>query len=281
MRQVQLIIILLSIVKLGMAQEIRKEIFVGSNMGRNQYNLYALDQEKSIYRELDNDLTERKTYNDNFLVESKFKSKLGFNLGGSLLFKLSNHFSLKSGIEFKLRSFKIENNYRIQSSQLVAVDTFNQVINGNTLTGCDNFNNTNKDAQLEDQHQLWTMEVPLQINYHITDKILDAYFGAVLSTPLFSKYNKMSVELLKIEDNGETDCSYEHVNSVIRSRSILNQLNLGVVVGVSYYVTDNLKFNFGIKQFYTNIYNEKQQGVFGLNNNLDPLDIFVHFAYVL
>lgn len=213
-----------------------------------------------------------------------------FEINGLLTIKLSDRFSLRTGIGLNYGSYRLTSVGESFGSTLISIDTVYSPVSipnpGGSSTACDCYENTYSDVSADydpDLHQqMLNLSMPAELGYDIIPDKLTIRGGAYFQTPL---YAGSSQEYITVEKNIVEEmvkCRWVKLEDKTTALSGISNFQWGVSAWASFEVLPSLRLEVGVRQQVSDMY-VKQEDRFFTNedNSYKPFSFSVGLNYRL
>lgn len=238
---------------------------------------------------LDDTTVIRKYYN--FINEYKtdYLARTAYEINGLFTIKLSERFSLRTGLGFNYGTYSIGRSTDGVSSEVYKVDTIYQEISDPGIGSgsvCDCYENSSSDVSAgldrRTHQQLLNLSIPLDIGYDIIPGKLSIRGGAYFQTPLYAAASnqRLSLEMTTTEDM--TKCKWVIIENKTTALHGIRNFQWGVSAWATYEVLPRVWVEVGVRQQVNDMYVREEYQDFSFDNNsYKPLTFSAGVSYGL
>ena len=227
----------------------------------------------------------------NYVYEDKtdYLANTAFEIHGLFTIKLSERFSLRTGIGLNYGTYSIGSVTYEVSSDVYKVDTvYQEIVVPGPGSGaiCDCFENSASDVFGQLNHrtfqQLLNLEIPADIGYDIIPGKLSIRGGAYFQTPLYAAASnqRLSLEMTTTEDM--TKCKWVIIENKTTALHGIRNFQWGVSAWATYEVLPRVRVEVGVRQQVNDMYVREEYQDFSFDNNsYKPLTFSAGVSYRL
>jgi len=276
---------------MGLAVNAQKVVFdlnVGMNFSPPDGYARSYADEWYSYAPL-NDSTVIRTQSE-FIIENKqeYTPDIGFEANGLFSIKLSNRFSLNTGIGLNYFSYKVGTLSQGYFGGTIKVDTISYypIIVFPGPNACDCYENSFSDVRDKydpNIHQeMIHLSMPADFGYDIVPGKLSVRAGLYFQTPLYAAGKREYVDVEKTTMNDTTKCKYVIIAEKNTASSGISNFQWGVSGWISYEILPKVQLEIGERQQMSDMYVKEEYKYFSNDNNsFKPLTFSAGLSYRL
>ncbi len=237
-----------------------------------------------------NDSTEIRTYSEFIIYRTKeYMPKIGYDINGLFTFRLSDRFSLRTGIGLNYWSHRIGTTFDLDFGDVTRVDTVPKnmiVIFPGGSESCDCYENSFSDVRDKydpNIHQeMIHLSMPADFGYDIIPGKLSVRAGLYFQTPLYAAAKREYVDVEKTTMNDTTKCKYVIRSEKNTASSGISNFQWGVSGWISYEILPKVQLEIGARQQMSDMYVKEEYQYFSNDNNsFKPLTFSAGLSYRL
>lgn len=227
----------------------------------------------------------------NYVYEDKrdYLANTAFEINGLFTIRLSERFSLRTGLGFNYGTYSIGSGFYEVSSDVYKVDTVYQEIfvpGPGSGSLCDCFENSSSDVSAgldrRTHQQLLNLAIPADIGYDIIPGKLSIRGGAYFQTPLYAaaSQKRLTVEMTTTGDM--TKCKWVVIENKTTALHGIRNFQWGVSAWATYEVLPRVRVEVGVRQQVNDMYVREEYQDFSFDNNsYKPLTLSAGVSYRL
>ena len=217
---------------------------------------------------------------------SDYKTNPGFEVNGLFNIRMSDRFSLRTGMGLNYGSFSVGSSLNFTLGDMISVDTIPRDTNDIFPIGslCDCYENNSEDVidGLDERtHQsMLNLAIPVELGYDIIPGKLSIRAGAYFQTPLYAaaKREYIDVEVSTTEDM--TKCKFVIAEEKNTAATGINNFQWGVSSWINYQLSPKLQVEVGVRKLMNDTYvKEELQIITYDNNSFKPLTFSAGISY--
>lgn len=238
---------------------------------------------------LDDTTVIRKYYN--FINEYKtdYLARTAYEINGLFTIKLSERFSLRTGLGFNYGTYSIGSGFNSVSSEVYKTDTIYQEISDPGIGSgsvCDCYENSSSDVSAgldrRTHQQLLNMAIPADIGYDIIPGKLSVRGGAYFQTPLYAAASRQYLDLEMTTTEDMTKCKWVIIEDKTTALHGIRNFQWGVSAWATYEVLPRVRLEIGVRQQVNDMYVKETNQSFSFDNNsYKPLTFSAGVSYRL
>ena len=227
----------------------------------------------------------------NYVYEDKrdYLANTAFEINGLFTIKLSERFSLRTGLGLNYGTYSIGSGFYEVSSDVYKVDTVYQEIfvpGPGSGSVCDCYENSSSDVSAglnrRTHQQLLNLEMPADIGYDIIPGKLSIRGGAYFQTPFYAaaSQQRLDIEMTTTEDM--TKCKWVIIEDKTTALHGIRNFQWGVSAWAAYELMPRVWVEVGARQQVNDMYVMEENQSFRFNNNsYKPLTFSAGVSYRL
>ena len=227
-------------------------------------------------------------------VYHKHKSKIGYHAGMQFQKKISNKFSLETGLNFNYISFTLENKFGqatpVPNGLLRFFPKINQdIITGNPTTQCSSIQTNiegkaNNFSPLEMPQSIINLRIPINFEFKFIKESIFFRLGGYFQTPIFTEIQSLNTSFSsheKTNTNGdvETICTFTSYIDKDHSGDGFTNAQFGLQAGIRYNLFKKINIIIEFQNALNSIYNKKINQRFG-EAKLKTLSLKVRYNFL-
>lgn len=227
----------------------------------------------------------------NFIHEDKndYLANTAYEINGLFTIKLSERFSLRTGLGLNYGTYSIGSGFYEVSSDVYKVDTVYQEIfvpGPGSGSLCDCYENSSSDVSdgldRRTHQQLLNLAIPLDVGYDIIPGKLSIRGGAYFQTPLYAAASQQRLDLEMTTTEDMTKCKWVIIEDKTTALHGIRNFQWGVIAWATYEVMPRIWVEVGVRQQVNDMYVIEENQSFRFNNNsYKPLTFSAGVSYRL
>lgn len=209
-------------------------------------------------------------YND----KRDYLANTAFEINGLFTFKLSERFSLRTGLGLNYGTYSIGSGFYEVSSDVYKVDTVYQEIfvpgpGSGSICDCyeNSFSEVYAGLDRRTHQQLLNLVIPADIGYDIIPGKLSIRGGAYFQTPLYAAASQLEIDLEMTTMDDMTKCKWVRVENKTTALHGIRNFQWGVSAWAVYDVLPRLQVEVGVRQQVNDMYVKEDYQSFSFDNN--------------
>jgi len=276
---------------MGLAVNAQKVVFdlnVGMNFSPPDGYARSYADEWYSYAPL-NDSTVIRTQSE-FIIENKqeYTPDIGFEANGLFSIKLSNRFSLNTGIGLNYFSYKVGTLSQGYFGGTIKVDTISYypIIVFPGPNACDCYENSYADVSADFDRRIHmemiNLTIPAEIGYTIIPHKLEIRAGMFMQTPLYAASKREFIDIERMTMDDTTKCKYIRALEKNEGTIGISNFQCGVSARIAYEIFPNLRLEVGIRKLVNDMYVKEEYQLYSNDNNsFKPLTFSAGLSYRL
>ena len=237
-----------------------------------------------------NDSTVIRTYSEYFLDNTtEYEPIPGYDLNGLFTIKLSNRFSLRTGIGLNFGSMVVGASYKFTDGDVIRVDTLPKSINPDFPGGdnvCDCYENSYFDVSggvdRRIHQEMINLSIPADIGYDIIPGKLSIRGGLFFQTPLYAATKRDYIDLLRATIGDTTKCKYVKETEKNTATTGVSNFQWGASAWITYQIIPQWQIEVGARKLVNDMFVKEEYQYFTYDNNsFKPLTFSAGLSYRL
>lgn len=217
--------------------------------------------------------------------QKSYTPKIGYDVSGNIYFKLFHRLSVKTGLGLNYLSFDLNSKTLASETVTLSIDTIESKNDGITsfFTSCDSFKNSIADlgkVKVGKTQDIFSLKIPLELEYEIVKSKLYIRVGAFMQTPLFALAKREYITTRSEMVDGRKICEFVKVAEKNTSGNNLNNFHLGMTAELAYRIYRNFCIEMGISKQLGNVYTKEEFQIYPADNeDFRPLEMSFGVSY--
>jgi len=238
-----------------------------------------------------NDTTLVRTYSTYTIdITNDYISNTGYEVNGLFTIKLSDRFSLRTGLGVTFGSYSIGSVFDIRDEVILKVDTVYQekpeIGPGIGSSLCDCYENSYADVSLGNNRRIHqemiNLSMPADLGYDIIPGKLSIRAGMFFQTPLYAAAKREYIDIEMTTMGDTTKCRYVKKTEKNTAATGVSNFQWGVSSWISYKILPQLQLEIGARKHVNDMYVKEEYQFFSNDNNsFKPLTFSAGVSYRL